>query len=163
MSFGNFNLKVNSKSKRKACALLGGGGRLPTVGYPRWVPTVVGYPRWVRIATISKCSGPVQLWRAARGGSPGLAVQGCGRDGTHCCCCCSLLCAAVRAQPLLLQARSAAAALRRCCLLATAGGSGDCGGAVSLLASVNILFLEVELLRFCRKARALLAVMMTQS
>ena len=97
------------------------------------------------------------------GGSPGLAVQGCGRDGTHCCCCCSLLCAAVRAQPLLLQARSAAAALRRCCLLATAGGSGDCGGAVSLLASVNILFLEVELLRFCRKARALLAVMMTQS
>ena len=41
MSFGNFNLKVNSKSKRKARALLGGGGlptlvthggRLPTVG-----------------------------------------------------------------------------------------------------------------------------------
>ena len=31
MSFGNFNLKVNSKSKRKARALLGGGG-LPTVG-----------------------------------------------------------------------------------------------------------------------------------
>ena len=46
MSFGNFNLKVNSKSKRKARALLGGGrlptvgthgGRLPTVGYPKWV------------------------------------------------------------------------------------------------------------------------------
>ena len=31
LSFGNFNLKVNSKSKRKARALLG-GGRLPTVG-----------------------------------------------------------------------------------------------------------------------------------
>ena len=111
MSFGNFNLKVNSKSKRKACALLG-GGRLPTVGYPRWV----------RIATISKCSGPVQLCRAARGGSPGLAVQGCGRDGTHCCCCCSLLCAAVTL--CCCEGATAAAASALCC----------CGTAPLLLA-----------------------------
>ena len=57
-----------------------------------------------------------------RGGSPGLAVQGCGRDATL------LLfsaAAAVRAQALLLQARSAAAAAVRhhCCWLTTAGAS----------------------------------------
>ena len=69
---------------------------------------------WVRIATYPRAAA--QLPGGLQGGgSPGLAVQGCGRDGTLLLLLFSAA-AAERAQALV-EARSAATAVRHCCLL----------------------------------------------